>query len=323
MQPKDHYKTLGVSRTASREEIKAAFRKLAKKHHPDKNHGNKAAEDAFKEIQEAYATLSDNDKRRNYDLKLKYGRDFSRSSYQGPSYQKATQYSAGKSQQRQKQTAADDFARRQKAAAAEKEDALHTRIGVITIIGVLITITIVFYSPLFDSKPKPADVALSALDPQEQTPPPPSITNADSPYDLVFGESVYDTLSRNLLYLHNYGSCPAIVCIVENKAPFRTIRNEYIDKEVKFRLDGIPDGEYFIKVYFGNNWSPRGKLPGGTMAGRFLDEKGFRLYDSSNMLLSMKQTHAGSLLAFSSYELRFSISDSAGSKSLTAEQFFR
>ncbi|HIJ61007.1 MAG TPA: molecular chaperone DnaJ [Nitrospirae bacterium] len=64
---KDYYKILGVSKDASEEEIKKAFRKLARKYHPDLNPGSKTAEEQFKEINEAYAVLSDPKKRADYD----------------------------------------------------------------------------------------------------------------------------------------------------------------------------------------------------------------------------------------------------------------
>ena len=64
---KDYYEILGVGRKATQDEIKAAYRKLARKHHPDLNPGNKAAEEKFKEINEAYAVLSDSQKREEYD----------------------------------------------------------------------------------------------------------------------------------------------------------------------------------------------------------------------------------------------------------------
>lgn len=63
----DFYKMLGVSRSASQEEIKKAYRKLAVKYHPDKNSGNKSAEDKFKKISAAYAVLSDKNKKADYD----------------------------------------------------------------------------------------------------------------------------------------------------------------------------------------------------------------------------------------------------------------
>ena len=67
MDYKDYYKTLGVDRKASADEIRSAYRKLAMKYHPDKNPGDKKAEERFKEINEAYQVLSDEQKRAHYD----------------------------------------------------------------------------------------------------------------------------------------------------------------------------------------------------------------------------------------------------------------
>jgi molecular chaperone DnaJ len=64
---RDYYEVLGVTKTAIDVEIKSAYRKLALKYHPDRNHGNKDAEEKFKEAAEAYAVLADADKRRMYD----------------------------------------------------------------------------------------------------------------------------------------------------------------------------------------------------------------------------------------------------------------
>ncbi len=63
----DYYKTLGVNKNSSDGDIKKAYRKLAMKYHPDKTEGNKAAEEKFKKISEAYAVLSDKEKRKQYD----------------------------------------------------------------------------------------------------------------------------------------------------------------------------------------------------------------------------------------------------------------
>lgn len=64
---KDYYKTLGVEKTSSQDEIKKAYRKLAQKHHPDMNQNNKESEEKFKEISEAYEVLKDKDRRSKYD----------------------------------------------------------------------------------------------------------------------------------------------------------------------------------------------------------------------------------------------------------------
>src|SRR5881628_3760131 len=63
----DYYKTLGIGKNASEEEIKKAYRKLARRYHPDRNPGDKRAEERFKEVSQAHDVLSDPDKRKQYD----------------------------------------------------------------------------------------------------------------------------------------------------------------------------------------------------------------------------------------------------------------
>src|SRR5512135_2035433 len=67
MPQNDYYQTLGVERAASADEIRKAYRKLARKHHPDLNPGDKSAEDRFKKVQEAYDVLSEPKKKQMYD----------------------------------------------------------------------------------------------------------------------------------------------------------------------------------------------------------------------------------------------------------------
>ena len=65
--PRDPYEVLGVARSASEDDIKKAYRKLARQFHPDRNPGDKQAETKFKEVQEAYDLVSDKEKRAQYD----------------------------------------------------------------------------------------------------------------------------------------------------------------------------------------------------------------------------------------------------------------
>ncbi len=80
MEYKDYYKILGVERNAGEDEIKRAYRKLALQYHPDRNPGNKQAEEKFKEINEAYQVLSDPEKRARYD---QLGESYTRWQQQG------------------------------------------------------------------------------------------------------------------------------------------------------------------------------------------------------------------------------------------------
>lgn len=77
---RNYYEILGVNKDASADQIKQAFRRLARQYHPDLNPGNKAAEEKFKDINEAYEILSDTDKRRQYD---QFGRYWQQSGFQG------------------------------------------------------------------------------------------------------------------------------------------------------------------------------------------------------------------------------------------------
>lgn len=78
MEIKDYYKTLKIQPSASNQQVKSQFRKLALQHHPDKNPGNVYAEALFREIQEAYEVLSDPHKREEYNYKRWYNRSISK-----------------------------------------------------------------------------------------------------------------------------------------------------------------------------------------------------------------------------------------------------
>ena len=81
---KDYYSLLGVAKTAAQKDIKAAYRKLARKHHPDVNQGDASAEARFKEINEAYEVLGDPDKRKKYDELGANWRAYEQAGAQGP-----------------------------------------------------------------------------------------------------------------------------------------------------------------------------------------------------------------------------------------------
>lgn len=90
----DYYEVLGVPKTASADEIKKAYRNLAMKYHPDKNPGDKVAEEKFKQISQAYDVLGDDVKRRNYDMTGSYQYQTQDTAYQqNNTYQRQYTYS--------------------------------------------------------------------------------------------------------------------------------------------------------------------------------------------------------------------------------------
>src|SRR5262245_59968312 len=92
VQFRDYYETLGVPKTATEDEIRSAFRKLARKHHPDVAKDKKSAEEKFKEINEAYEVLGDPEKRKKYD---QLGADWNRPGGFQPPPQRGPQSSQG------------------------------------------------------------------------------------------------------------------------------------------------------------------------------------------------------------------------------------
>jgi curved DNA-binding protein len=92
MEYKDYYKILGIDKKASQDEIKKAYRKLALKYHPDKNQGNKAAENQFKLINEANEVLNDPEKRKKYD---ELGENWNQYSHSGP-YSNTNPFGSGR-----------------------------------------------------------------------------------------------------------------------------------------------------------------------------------------------------------------------------------
>ena len=101
MEYKDYYKTLGISKTASQDEIKKAYRKLAAKYHPDVNPDNKAAEQKFKEVSEAYEVLKNPEDRKLYDQMGSDWKQYKRAGGQGQDYNwQDWQQRAGRPRQR-------------------------------------------------------------------------------------------------------------------------------------------------------------------------------------------------------------------------------
>lgn len=121
---KNYYHILGVEKNASTEEIKTAFRKLSKKFHPDVNAGDQFFADRFKDIQEAYDTLTDNDKREEYDKKLYsfFNRGFDREFLEGLKRRQEEKRKAEELKRKEEEMLREEQARREAEEAWAQEE---------------------------------------------------------------------------------------------------------------------------------------------------------------------------------------------------------
>ncbi|MCW3103314.1 MAG: integrase [Bacteroidetes bacterium] len=330
----NYYIVLGVPNTASFEEIKAAYRELAKKFHPDKNPGNKAAEDFFKEVQQAYAVLSNPEKRKKFDLKFSYGTtrpeaSTKKASYTPPYSGNAYQYAQQQAQYRQQQHARPNPQPKPKAKPDKSEN--HYILISVGIALVLLYFIISYSSskPQPSGKLSPKDSAMlyrtftEPAEREESVKIDEPISTFESPYTTYFGEERYDTDSKNSISISNSGNSEAVVCLVDSKAPHRTLRNQYIPLGGTFKMNNIPDGSYFLRIYFGNGWDPGKTFHDISIKGGFKKGLGFFTMNNGRESLVMHQQQVGTSTSYSSFEISINPYEEEDLKPITEEEFFK
>lgn len=314
---KNFYVILGVKNTADLEEIKSAYRALAKKHHPDKNLGDAISEERFKEIQEAYNVLSNPEKRKKYDLKFSYSSSYkSRSTNSGTYTGNAYQYAQQQAQQKQQQP----YQRTPKEEKIDKSENYYILVSVG--VAMILLYFIISYSSDTGIPVVPAGTT-TRVAPKPEVNTEPAIHDFDSPYTAVFGEEVADLASKNCININNVSGQEAVVCLVENKEPYKTIRNQYMSPGSSFKMNGIPDGEYFMKIYFGNFWDASKTFGIENAKGGFLKGLGFMTVNTGANAFKMKQTGVGNSVSYSSYDIELYPYKDSLSKSITATEFFK
>jgi curved DNA-binding protein CbpA len=323
MQQKNYYIILSIKNSASSDEIKAAYRELAKKYHPDKNQGNKAAEEFFKEIQEAYTVLSNEEKRKKYDLRFSYGSSYSQ---QKQTNQRAqyTQYTGNAYQYAQQQAQQKQYFDTQQKTRPQKSDKTESYQILISVgIALILLYFIISYTTNDTTRSKTKETVAVETSVNRTKEPQPTINNFDSPYSNFFGEEVYDNESKNCITIHNSDESEVVVCLVENKVPYKTIRNKYMIKGAIFKLNYIPNGEYFLNAYYGTNWDTIKIFLNNKIKGGFKNEIGFASINTGSNVFKMKQQQAGAGTSFSSYEIGVQASAKEKVKVITAEEFFK
>jgi curved DNA-binding protein CbpA len=271
---KDHYRTLGVPDNASEQDIKLAYRRLAKRYHPDVNAGAKGAEERFKEITEAYNILSDFSLRRAYDAKR-----------MRPVYFYSSEPKEEKKDPRRKEYSEEDLERarmrHKKKTMANVARRKKILVGMIVTFIAFMVSSAVFDNWIEEKRKRESEelaIHLDSLVKRNLQYTKTHIQNMDSPFDSLFGTGVYQSGSKNKLVIYMPFS-DAVICAVQSEAPYRTIRNEFIQARNGFVMPQMPDGKYFIKFYTGKSWDINKKIPGGKKLGGFTkDEMFFKLH---------------------------------------------
>lgn len=306
---KNYYNILGINHHATRDEIRIAYRSLAKIYHPDKNNNSKVSEEQFKEVLEAYRVLSDEAQRNKYDLKLKYGLSYT--------------YTA-----RAQQAKREDYKKYGRRQAANrspspppKPKSFFERHQIT--LSFAASIVILYFISRYSAE---------HYEPKMKAPPPGKpypeeltdtlrIQNADSPYDSVFGPAVSEPETKNLLAVVNNSAFEAIVCLVNiQPGENRVIRNEYIRQGTRYTMNHIPDGMYYLKIYFGKNWDPE-KPVTDKIRGAFRESAAFVRSKNRETLFIMKETANGENISFSSYETSIHPGN-PGFEPISAKEFF-
>ena len=437
---KNYYSILGVSASATKAEIKAAYRKLAHKYHPDKNPDDTFSEQMFRDVKDAYETLSDDQKRGQYDNASRRQSSSKRESKQERArtyeptptqlvnriiinlQQIADQtkdavtslvktdviidyldkvltvdainlYKAISEEQRRKLIFTivpllrflrgydqDEYANYlvnivapdneliqeiHERLKSEKSKQTVTNIkGFVwsnpKLVGIAALFALIGLFGLFDNasfsgsddysytpSSSRADVVDNEID-LRKLPEidslkresggsvfdaffgggkrPPSkwkgngLKTGDSPYNVYFGAGLYDKQFQNRIKVLNGQGTDVIVCLTEYNGGKRTIRNEYIRAGESFEMTSIPNGTYYLKSFFGNDWNPDTMFM-GRIPGFFETRTGFSKSDNYDDLFRLEQDY----YQYSTYEVTLYpvVNGNMESTPINAQDFFK
>lgn len=408
---KDYYSILGINRNASQTEIKAAFRKLAFKFHPDKNPGDPFFEHMFRDLKDAYETLSDSNRRAQYDARQQRYKATTEPRMAGnePKEPSATELvnkilsnlrkmisqTRGASTEQIKTGTIADYLDRilagdilhlyQVTSTAQQRELIFSVIPLLRffsqdqrnryvtqlvmiagsdnqliieidkkiksesskqkvknttnflarnwgLFAMAIFIATIYYTSTGDDSASTnrstRDIIVDDEPEINSTPEhyeKPSkwkgnhLQTGDSPYNHHFGEGLYDKNYENRVKVHNGQGTDVVVCLTQYHSPNRTIRNEYIRAGESFEMTSIPNGTYYIKSFFGNDWNPD-TLFMGKIRGFFETKAGFSKSDDYSDLLKIEQNN----YEYAIYEITlYPVSGgNMESKSINANEFF-
>ncbi|MFL5754228.1 MAG: J domain-containing protein [Bacteroidia bacterium] len=318
MQSNDLYAILGISSSASKEEIKAAFRKLAKLHHPDKNPDSKDSAEKFRQIKEAYETLINPLRRQKYDSKQRYSSTY-KSRTAAPADKKTKVYTTTEEDIRRRKYYQQNYGtqKKQRTNTAPPVSRYNETKYILFTIPIAVALLFLIINLYNDEKPAVVtEQTATELPKQGENRAQDTVKRlagtSDSPYTSWFGSAKVDRRSGSVINVYNRSGYDAVVCLTD-KSTGKTVRHYFIADDYYLLFEFIPEGDYYFKSYLGTGFNFSKKLLHDSIQGAFDQAKQFQKNSSDKLTIALSGTDT-----FSVY-----IKTEERKNRISAEEFFR
>lgn len=298
----DHYSILGLTKTASSAEIKAAYRKLVKIYHPDKNPNSYEAVEKFRQIQQAYETLIDPIARSKYDGKVSYTEYYNQQAQSQQTKQKAQgrgkKYSFTEEDLKRRQYYKEHYKQQYDASkktnsAEEKKKYNETRY---ILMSIPLAIALLFFiiniyersdkSKAIKQKQTTAvkiDTAKIESKVEEE-----KISTSSEPYKYYFAQAKIDKTTNQVVQVTNYSGKDVVVCIVD-AVTNKVVRHYYIENNFFLYFEYLPEGKYYLRNYLGDKFNVSKKTANAETSGAFENESQFQAFKNETFDISKQQ----------------------------------
>jgi curved DNA-binding protein CbpA len=281
----DHYQILEIAVTATSAEIKAAYRRLAKIFHPDKNAGSPAAEEKFKQVKEAYETLINPLRRRKYDEKRNRSLTTPASSlHKKQNAKKNYNFSEEEAKRRKYYQQHYGKTTTRKESVPEKEKPFPKELKYILVSVPLAVALLLLIIRLYE---RPKHIVKSNVAEEETTT---RVRTPDSPYEAQVGRNFYDTSGHSVVTVQNRCGNDALVFLKNDTG--KIVRHHFIENNYEVMMENLPTGNYRLYYWIGKNFSNRYYLF-GDIIGNF--ERAF-CTDSMKDKITLKATEIDTFL---------------------------
>jgi len=250
------YEILVINKSATSEQIKTAYRKLAKIYHPDKNQGNNDAEEKFKAIKDAYEVLSDPVKKKKYDLSLENNNYQRQQITKQKNYNDFTQEELKRRRYYQEFYANEFKKHKEKKALKEQKQYNETRtlIFLVPIALALVFFIINIYNHSTKENYKfqnPVSSKNNSVNIQTEILV--KYKTGDEPYSYLIEKSFVDKLSNDVIILRNNLKSDAIIIVKDSSN--KIIRHYYLEKNIEFFLEYLPQKKLNLSILSGDDFN--------------------------------------------------------------------